>query len=211
MNIQDIENPATGTPALETPLDRTYCSCVKTLIEAGVKIQLQDADKFVPNAPADVGNVILFTYPPTEQFPNGVPHVALITKIAGEGWEVVEGNFVACEKTSRVVLFNDPFIRGFYKPYRQVLDAEVTMFSNEIDQTDLEPEIMANGETVSEDSAACPAFLPFDTRIEVSGKEYTCRDRMAQRFRNGNFFDLFTFDTEAALEFGRQNLTVYVL
>ena len=209
MNIQDIENPATGTPALETPLDRTYCSCVKTLIEAGVKIQLQDADKFVPNAPADVGNVILFTYPPTEQFPDGVPHVALITNITGEGWEVVEGNFVACEKTSRVVLFNDPFIRGFYKPYSDVLQAEVSAYSPEVGQTDDRPLEMASGKEVY-DGAVANNGLPFGTKVIIAGKEYTVEDRMNSRY-GPEHFDIFLWDTEQAIEFGRQNLTVYVL
>lgn len=71
--------------------------------------------------------------------------------------------------------------------------------------------IMANGKEVHEGAVACPTKYKFGTKIKVNGKIYECSDRMAERFRDGEFFDLYMSDIDEALNFGRKTLTYQVL
>lgn len=65
--------------------------------------------------------------------------------------------------------------------------------------------VMANGETVHAGAIACPSRYAFGQRIEIKGQGvYTCADRMAKRFRDGSFFDIYKEDIQEAHEFGRQ-------
>jgi 3D (Asp-Asp-Asp) domain-containing protein len=67
--------------------------------------------------------------------------------------------------------------------------------------------VMANGETVHAGAIACPSRYAFGQRIEIKGQGvYTCADRMAKRFRDGNYFDIYKEDIQAAHAFGRQSV-----
>lgn len=67
--------------------------------------------------------------------------------------------------------------------------------------------VMANGETVHAGAIACPSRYAFGQRIEIKGQGiYTCADRMAKRFRDGSFFDIYKEDIAAAHAFGRQSV-----
>ena len=87
---------------------------------------------------------------------------------------------------------------------------EITQYNPVAAQTDSDPDIAANGRKVNEMTAACPSRLEFETLIEVAGKQWRCEDRMARRYRTGNFIDLLVFDEEAARQFGRQQLEVKI-
>ena len=87
---------------------------------------------------------------------------------------------------------------------------EITMYNPVAEQTDSDPDITASGRRVDEITAACPSRLEFETLIEVAGKQWRCRDRMAKRFRTGNFIDLLVFDENVARQFGRQQLAVKI-
>jgi 3D (Asp-Asp-Asp) domain-containing protein len=67
--------------------------------------------------------------------------------------------------------------------------------------------IMASTKEVYEGAMACPSKYAFGTKIKVGGKTYTCEDRMAKRFRDGEYFDIYMADQDKALGFGRQQLT----
>lgn len=67
-----------------------------------------NAQDLLPNSTPGVGAVILLTYK--------TGHAALITGFDANGLFILEGNYKQCEKTSRYIRFNDPAIRGFYRP-----------------------------------------------------------------------------------------------
>jgi len=75
------------------------------------------------------------------------------------------------------------------------------------DQTDGNPTVMASGKKVYEGAIACPAMYDFGDKIEIEGLGiYTCEDRMAERYRYTNHFDLFMWDYSDAISFGRKEL-----
>jgi 3D (Asp-Asp-Asp) domain-containing protein len=71
--------------------------------------------------------------------------------------------------------------------------------------------VMANGKEVEEGMIACPSKYVFGTKIEVEGNIYECADRMAKRFRDGNYFDMYMDDIESAKKFGRKQLKFNVI
>jgi 3D (Asp-Asp-Asp) domain-containing protein len=101
-------------------------------------------------------------------------------------------------------------------PPEQIADArkmvaEVSAYTSSIEETDDTPGITASGARVSSSSAACPARFAFGTRIRVAGRVYVCEDRMAARYRDGDFFDLWMASRPAALEWGRRSVEVEIL
>ena len=71
--------------------------------------------------------------------------------------------------------------------------------------------IMASTKEVYEGAMACPIKYELGTKIKVSGKIYTCEDRMAKRFRDGEYFDIYMDSQDEALSFGRKNLEYKVV
>lgn len=69
---------------------------------------------------------------------------------------------------------------------------------------------MANTQKVHSHSVACPAYLPFNTKVIINKKAYYCHDRMDLKYRNGNFFDVWYPNCDDALNFGRQKLKVTI-
>ena len=94
-------------------------------------------------------------------------------------------------------------------PAREIR-AVITKYTPRPEETQGDPYIMASNQMVYEGSIACPEWLEFGRLVEIDGKPYICGDRMNQRFRQGNFFDIFTFDLEEALEWGRQTRDIIV-
>jgi len=89
-----------------------------------------------------------------------------------------------------------------------------TAYSPEERQTDSDPNINASGHRVQLGDIACPAIYSFGTKIEVLGKVYVCRDRMAERYRNSTdplYFDIFMFDENSAKMWGRQELNYTIV
>lgn len=87
-----------------------YCSCVRTSRLFNPNLPLKDAKDLVPNSEPVIGGQILFYYPKSDTW-----HVATIEKFTKDGFQIVEGNFEKCDKTRRLVYYNDPFIKGFIK------------------------------------------------------------------------------------------------
>jgi len=96
-------------------------------------------------------------------------------------------------------------------PTYDTIKAEVTMYTSSPEETDDTPNITANGETTNQGTIACPSNLPFGTRVEIKGEQYICNDRMAKRYRNGNYFDIWVPSREIAIAHGRQKLEVKVI
>jgi len=96
------------------------------------------------------------------------------------------------------------------EPTHQSLTAQVTKYSSEIGQTDDTPFITANGDTVGPGTLACPGRYPFGTKVIINGAEYRCNDRMNIRYRDGNYFDIWTHSTAEAYAWGRKTVEVKV-
>lgn len=97
------------------------------------------------------------------------------------------------------------------EPPKVVLSSSVSAFTSSVDETDSTPNITASGTHVHSGTAACPIRFPFGTVIEVNGKRYVCEDRMAERFRHGNYFDLWMPSKASALQWGRRTVEVTIL
>lgn len=77
---------------------------------------------------------------------------------------------------------------------------------------------MASGLMPYDGAVACPRNIPLKTKIIITTgiyplidfKKYTCEDRMALKYRNGNYIDIWFEDCPTALNFGRQELLVNI-
>lgn len=96
---------ATGIPDPTIGL----CSCVKyarTLIPALPMIRTPR--DLSANTSAALGVAVLLDY--------NLAHIAVLTRIEGNGFFISESNFKFCQKTERFITFTDPALRGFWKP-----------------------------------------------------------------------------------------------
>ena len=58
---------------------------------------------------------------------------------------------------------------------------------------------------------ACPSKYEFGTMVRIENDFYICLDRMAKRYQNGNYFDIYYgMDKKGALEFGKQIKTIKI-
>jgi len=72
--------------------------------------------------------------------------------------------------------------------------------------------VMASGRTVYVGAIACPSRYAFGTVVEVRGVGmFTCEDRMAKRFRDGSFFDIYADSVDTARQFGRLALEYRII
>jgi len=92
------------------------------------------------------------------------------------------------------------------------ITVSVTGYSSTPDQTDDSPFIVANG-TAVHDGVVAANFLPFGTKIKISGvfgeKVFTVEDRMHRRFKQR--IDVWFPDRQSALKFGYKTLKVQIL
>lgn len=93
----------------------------------------------------------------------------------------------------------------------EAIDATVYAYNSVEGQTDGNPRIMADAFYVYDGAIACPSRIPFFTRVRILGRTYTCHDRMAARYRDGDNFDIWMESVEDAKEWGVKKLTVEVL
>lgn len=92
-----------------------------------------------------------------------------------------------------------------------VIQAEVTAYNAVHAQTDSTPDIVASGKKAKVGMAACPSWLEFGREIKVDGKQFTCEDRMARRYRDGNYFDILVESKKEAMEWGRRTLAIQII
>ena len=111
------------------------------------------------------------------------------------------------------VAFSIPSTTVYVRPPETgtVIEAEVTAYNSEPEQTDDTPFITASGTHVHDGTIACPQVYPFGTIVRIEGKAYTCEDLMAKKYRDKNYFDIWMSDAEAAKKWGRKTLDVYIL
>jgi 3D (Asp-Asp-Asp) domain-containing protein len=86
--------------------------------------------------------------------------------------------------------------------------ASISAYTPRKEETDSAPFITASGEMVRNGIVANNC-LPFYSIIEIEGEKYVVLDRMNKRYGCG-FYDIFTWNLDEALNFGRQKLEVKV-
>jgi len=97
--------------------------------------------------------------------------------------------------------------------------AEFSAYTASVDETDASPLVMASGKVVYIGAIACPdkyiiedGKRVFGKKVEVKGLGvYTCEDRMSERYRGKNNFDIFMPTKKEALAFGRQSLEYRII
>lgn len=62
----------------------------------------------VPNSSPHIGVIAVFAYP--------IPHLAYVEKLTDEGFIVKEANYEPAKIGERLVKWNDPHLKGFWKP-----------------------------------------------------------------------------------------------
>lgn len=90
------------------------------------------------------------------------------------------------------------------------IQATIYAYNADPAQTDDRPEEMASGKKVYVGAIACPNLYTFGTKVEIDGQLYTCEDRMAERYRKTNTFDIFMPTLAEALAWGKQNKEVVI-
>ena len=105
--------------------------------------------------------------------------------------------------------FDTSFYQGDYEPFpRYQVLASISAYTPRVQETDSTPFINAAGEYVMNGDIACPSWLPLYTIVSIGDEKYVCKDRMGEKYRHGNYFDIFMWQLEDARAFGRQ--TQYV-
>lgn len=87
--------------------------------------------------------------------------------------------------------------------------AEFSAYNSEVGQTDADPYTMASGKMVY-DGAIANNCLDFGTKVKVNGKVKIVEDRMNSRY-DCDHFDIWMESHDAAVNFGRQQLTYEVI
>ena len=91
----------------EVPILSIYCSCIKYIRSIGVNVPYGTNAEDIPNQGSPtLGGLILLEY-------EDISHVAIIQEFTDKGFLVTEANYKSCERTTRIISYNDPFIRGF--------------------------------------------------------------------------------------------------
>lgn len=70
---------------------------------------------------------------------------------------------------------------------------------------------MASGRQVYSGAVACPGFLKLGTKVIIKGREYVCEDRMAKKYRQGNYIDIWFLSCDEALKWGRRKVEVNIV
>ena len=91
----------------------------------------------------------------------------------------------------------------------KIMLSEISAYTASKDETDDDPNTMANGEKPYLGAIACPRHLPFETKVIIEDKTYTCADRMNKRYTN--HFDILMETKKEAFQFGRKTLQVIVI
>ena len=94
---------------------------------------------------------------------------------------------------------------------RETFVAEVSAYTNAVDETDSDNNITASGKIAEGNIVACPIRFKFGTTVEINGKIFVCEDRMNSRYRHGDYFDILVETKTEAFEWGRRNVEVKVL
>ena len=122
------------------------------------------------------------------------------TAYAGEREDTLEGIRIHAENIKKELV-----VMQFGLSQKAIVSA----YNAEEAQTDSTPFQMANGKRVHERAVANNCH-PFGTKVLINGKIYTVEDRMNKRY-SCSHWDVFMWDKQEAIKFGRQSLEVVIL
>jgi len=105
----EISEPLEVSTTTEEVVDNIACYCSRFAKKNGVDIPNADAKDLKASSTPEIGGGILFEYGNTTE----ENHIAVIKAFLKEGFFVEEANKEPCKITTRVVKYNDFFIRGF--------------------------------------------------------------------------------------------------
>jgi hypothetical protein len=89
----------------------------------------------------------------------------------------------------------------------QIVVADVTKYTPKETCPD-RPCIMASGKEVYSGAIACPRALKLRSIAVIDGLVYKCEDRTDKRLEGR--YDIFTYDYDEAIQFGKQKKTVII-
>ena len=110
--VQQPEVIEKVVPNRATTTSDVACNCYNLLTE---NFEVVPRMKTIQNtATSSFGSVAVFKYPPNEDWPEGIPHVAVTTgSTTLNSFEIEEYNFKECVHSYRFVSFNDVRLVGF--------------------------------------------------------------------------------------------------
>ncbi len=92
----------------------------------------------------------------------------------------------------------------------ETVQAEVSAYTSNVDETDDTPFVTSNGTSTKDGVIACPQRLAYGTEVEIEGKRYVCQDRMNQRYRDKEVYDVWVHDKNTAYEWGRKIIEIKI-
>jgi hypothetical protein len=99
-------------PSIAPTVKTTACNCYNILKDNFADVPSMGA--VMASASKELGNVALFMYPATEEWPNGIPHVALVKGENPDGTiEIEEYNYHRCTHSTRTITRHDKRLIGF--------------------------------------------------------------------------------------------------
>lgn len=139
---------------------------------------------------------------------NGIALLMLVNMGTGLGASIDEGGPLE----EHAIAITSVAKTGAMHSGKSRLQAIITAYSSDEDQTDSTPFITASGERVR-DGIVAANFLPFGTKIKIpklfGEKIFVVKDRMAKRF--GDRVDVWVHDRVAAKRIGVQKAEIVVL
>jgi len=88
------------------------CNCYNILKDTFGEVPLMS--EVIAAATEAEGNVAVFKYPATEEWPNGIPHVALVKEKLPDGsLKIEEYNYHSCTHSERIITPHDRHLVGF--------------------------------------------------------------------------------------------------
>jgi len=106
--------------------------------------------------------------------------------------------------SSNVILCQDEIENAKEVANFAKFEAIITAYTASKEETDENPDLNAMGKKPQIGDIACPRKYPFGTKVIIDDIIYTCTDRMAEKFRDGNYFDILMLNRQSAINFGRQ-------
>ena len=112
-----LEQPSTTPetkplPSIAPTVKESACNCYNILKENFERVPaMRD---IVATASASIGNVAVFKYPATPDWPTGIPHVALVRNVLPDGSiQIEEYNYHRCTHSFRTISPSDHRLVGF--------------------------------------------------------------------------------------------------
>lgn len=99
-------------PNADPVVKDSACNCYNILTDNFDSVP--SMNQLQATAGPDVGNVAVFMYAPSANFPNGTPHVALVHEVLPDGTVLIEEyNYRNCTHSFRTIPLTYPRLVGF--------------------------------------------------------------------------------------------------